>query len=83
MSTPSHPQRLVLDTNVCLDLFVFRDPRWTGLLQAMRDGRAKFFLGVAGNFVRATPDSDVTESAMRRCRRPVQSANGFAGKQWP
>jgi putative PIN family toxin of toxin-antitoxin system len=41
MSTPSHPQRLVLDTNVCLDLFVFRDPRWTGLLQAMRDGRVQ------------------------------------------
>src|SRR5450830_272467 len=27
--------RIVLDTNVCLDLFVFRDPRWAGLLQAM------------------------------------------------
>jgi molybdopterin-dependent oxidoreductase alpha subunit len=37
-------------------------------IRAMRDGRAKFFLGVAGNFVRATPDSDVTEAAMRRCR---------------
>ena len=34
----------------------------------MRDGRAKVFLGVAGNFVRATPDSEVTEAAMRRCR---------------
>jgi molybdopterin-dependent oxidoreductase alpha subunit len=37
-------------------------------IRAMRDGRATFFLGVAGNFVRATPDSDVTEAAMRRCR---------------
>ncbi|GAA4846827.1 FdhF/YdeP family oxidoreductase [Saccharopolyspora rosea] len=37
-------------------------------IRAMRDGRAKFFLGVAGNFVRATPDSDVTEEAMRNCR---------------
>ncbi|MFF3286605.1 FdhF/YdeP family oxidoreductase [Streptomyces sp. NPDC003023] len=37
-------------------------------IRAMRDGRAKFFLGVAGNFVRATPDSEVTEQAMRRCR---------------
>ncbi|MDX2642564.1 FdhF/YdeP family oxidoreductase [Streptomyces sp. PA03-1a] len=37
-------------------------------IRAMRDGEAKFFLGVAGNFVRATPDSDVTERAMRRCR---------------
>ncbi|WDZ94611.1 PIN domain-containing protein [Herbaspirillum sp. WKF16] len=31
-------QRLVLDTNVCLDLFVFRDPRWAALLQALEDG---------------------------------------------
>lgn len=29
---------------------------------------AKVFVGVAGNFVRATPDSEVTERAMRRCR---------------
>lgn len=29
--------RVVLDTNVCLDLFVFRDPRWDTLLQALRD----------------------------------------------
>lgn len=29
--------RVVLDTNVCLDLFVFRDPRWSGLLQAMEN----------------------------------------------
>jgi molybdopterin-dependent oxidoreductase alpha subunit len=37
-------------------------------IRAMRDGRVKFFLGVAGNFVRATPDSGLTERAMRRCR---------------
>ena len=29
------PSLLVLDTNICLDLFVFRDPRWKALLQAM------------------------------------------------
>ncbi len=29
-------RRIVLDTNVCLDLFVFRDPRWNGLLQALQ-----------------------------------------------
>ena len=28
--------RIVLDTNVCLDLFVFRDPRWQHLLNAMQ-----------------------------------------------
>ena len=27
--------RIVLDTNVCLDLFVFHDPRWQRLLQAL------------------------------------------------
>jgi len=32
------PKRIVLDTNVCLDLFVFRDPRWNALLAGLRDG---------------------------------------------
>ncbi|MDB5840953.1 MAG: putative toxin-antitoxin system toxin component, family [Herminiimonas sp.] len=32
------PNRIVLDTNVCLDLFVFRDPRWAALLAALKDG---------------------------------------------
>ena len=32
------PKRIVLDTNVCLDLFVFCDPRWQELLAALRDG---------------------------------------------
>jgi len=32
------PKRIVIDTNVCLDLFVFRDPRWSALLQALQDG---------------------------------------------
>lgn len=32
------PKRIVLDTNVCLDLFVFHDPRWAELHQALRDG---------------------------------------------
>lgn len=32
------PKRIVLDTNVCLDLFVFRDPRWSALLAALRLG---------------------------------------------
>ncbi|GAA0682077.1 FdhF/YdeP family oxidoreductase [Kitasatospora atroaurantiaca] len=37
-------------------------------IKAMLEGRAKVFLGVAGNFARATPDSQVTEKAMRQCR---------------
>ena len=32
------PQRIVLDTNVCLDLFVFHDPRWAALLAALESG---------------------------------------------
>lgn len=35
------PKRIVIDTNVCLDLFVFRDPRWATLLAALKDGSAK------------------------------------------
>ena len=31
-------KRVILDTNVCLDLFVFRDPRWALLLAALKDG---------------------------------------------
>ncbi|MER6980598.1 FdhF/YdeP family oxidoreductase [Streptomyces carpinensis] len=53
--------------------FGFTPPTRHGLdsvnaIRAMRDGTARVFLGVAGNFVRATPDSLVTEEAMRRCR---------------
>ncbi|MEU6357310.1 FdhF/YdeP family oxidoreductase [Streptomyces sp. NPDC047072] len=53
--------------------FAFTPPTAHGLdsvdsIRAMRDGRAKVFVGVAGNFVRATPDSDVTEQALRNCR---------------
>jgi putative PIN family toxin of toxin-antitoxin system len=33
------PQKLiVIDTNVCLDLFVFQDPRWASLLAALESG---------------------------------------------
>lgn len=35
---PVPPKRIVLDTNVCLDLFVFHDPRWAALLAAIESG---------------------------------------------
>ena len=35
---PKPAQKLVLDTNVCLDLFVFLDPRCDALLAAMQSG---------------------------------------------
>ncbi|EON24486.1 oxidoreductase alpha (molybdopterin) subunit [Nocardioides sp. CF8] len=41
-------------------------------VRAMRDGAASVFIGVAGNFVRAMSDSDVTEAALRNCRLTVQ-----------
>jgi putative PIN family toxin of toxin-antitoxin system len=32
------PQKVVIDTNVCLDLFVFNDPRWAKLVAAIDSG---------------------------------------------
>lgn len=37
----SSVQHIVIDTNVCLDLFVFEDPRWAALLDALSSGRVK------------------------------------------
>ena len=37
------PKRIVIDTNVCLDLFVFRDPRWSTLLEALESGTIQAF----------------------------------------
>lgn len=57
--------------------FGFDPPRKHGLdavntIHAMHDGKVKVFVGVAGNFARATPDSDFTEEALRRCRLTAQ-----------
>jgi molybdopterin-dependent oxidoreductase alpha subunit len=41
-------------------------------IRAMRDGRAKVFMGMGGNFAMATPDSPVTEAALRSCALTVQ-----------
>lgn len=35
---PKLVKRIVLDTNVCLDLFVFRDTRWAPLMHALKTG---------------------------------------------
>ncbi|AYJ47140.1 FdhF/YdeP family oxidoreductase [Rhodococcus sp. P1Y] len=56
--------------------FGFEPPREHGLdtvdsIRAMRDGKASFFLGLGGNFVQATPDSDVTFAAMRKLSMTV------------
>ena len=35
---PAPAKPIILDTNVCLDLFVFHDPRWAPLLAALESG---------------------------------------------
>ncbi len=57
-------------------VFGFEPPRAHGhnvvnAVQAMVDGRAKVFIGLGGNFVRAVPDWTVAEAAMRRLRLTV------------
>ncbi|MFJ4773899.1 FdhF/YdeP family oxidoreductase [Streptomyces uncialis] len=56
--------------------FGFTPPRAHGYdvvraIRALRDGDAKVFLAMGGNFVSASPDTDVTEAAMRRARLTV------------
>ena len=41
-------------------------------IRAMRDGQARVFLGMGGNFAAATPDTAVTEAALRHCALTVQ-----------
>ncbi|MER6214983.1 FdhF/YdeP family oxidoreductase [Streptomyces sp. NPDC001272] len=40
-------------------------------IEALRDGHAKVFFAMGGNFVGATPDTEVTEAAMRRASLTV------------
>jgi molybdopterin-dependent oxidoreductase alpha subunit len=40
-------------------------------IRAMRDGRASVFVGMGGNFASATPDTQVTEAALRSCSLTV------------
>src|SRR6185295_15493583 len=41
-------------------------------IRAMRDGRVSVFMAMGGNFVSATPDTHVTEAALRNCTLTVQ-----------
>ncbi|MHB9756845.1 FdhF/YdeP family oxidoreductase [Streptomyces sp. BYX5S] len=52
-------------------------PREPGLdtvrgIAAMANGEAKVFVGMGGNFVRAAPDTEYTEQALRNCELTVQ-----------
>ncbi|MGV9941840.1 FdhF/YdeP family oxidoreductase [Streptomyces sp. NPDC003401] len=56
--------------------FGFAPPREHGFdvvraIRALRDGEAKLFFAMGGNFVSASPDTEVTEAAMRRARLTV------------
>jgi len=37
------PKRIIIDTNVCLDLFVFHDLRWNDILHALKNGELKAY----------------------------------------
>lgn len=41
-------------------------------IRAMHDGRAKVFFALGGNFLQATPDTDFTAAALRKCSLTVQ-----------
>ncbi|MFI6683474.1 FdhF/YdeP family oxidoreductase [Streptomyces sp. NPDC050485] len=56
--------------------FGFAPPRHHGYdvvrsIEALRDGKAKVFFAMGGNFVGATPDTEVTEAAMRQASLTV------------
>ncbi|HEX5885151.1 MAG TPA: FdhF/YdeP family oxidoreductase [Pyrinomonadaceae bacterium] len=53
--------------------FNFNPPRNHGFdtvraIQAMHDGQGKVFFALGGNFLSATPDTEFTTAALRRCR---------------
>ncbi len=55
------------------ETFDFEPPRNHGFdtvraIHAMHDGGAKVFFALGGNFLSATPDTDFTAAALRRCR---------------
>jgi molybdopterin-dependent oxidoreductase alpha subunit len=67
--------------------FHFEPPRHHGFdtvaaLQAMHDGRAKVFFGMGGNFLSATPDTQFTAEAMRRCRLTVHISTKLHRGHW-
>jgi molybdopterin-dependent oxidoreductase alpha subunit len=60
-------------------VFGFEPPRTEGFdtigaIEAMRDGRAKVFFAMGGNFATATPDTTATHAALRNCALTVHVA---------
>ncbi|MEO8732978.1 MAG: molybdopterin dinucleotide binding domain-containing protein, partial [Flavobacteriales bacterium] len=59
------------------DRYGFKSPRKNGTdvvaaIEAMRDGKGKVFFALGGNFISATPDSEVTAKALMNCDLTVQ-----------
>ncbi|MFV0532642.1 MAG: FdhF/YdeP family oxidoreductase [Cumulibacter sp.] len=57
--------------------FSFTSPREHGYdtvntIRAMRDGEIDLFMAMGGNFLKASPDTAVTEAALRSCAMTVQ-----------
>jgi molybdopterin-dependent oxidoreductase alpha subunit len=57
--------------------FAFEPPREHGTdtvetIKAMRAGKIRFFLGLGGNFLAATPDTEYTAKALQNCRVTAQ-----------
>ncbi len=57
--------------------FNFEPPRAHGFdvvesIEAMHESRAKVFVGMGGNFISATPDTEITAEALRKCDLTVQ-----------
>lgn len=59
------------------EAFGFEPPREHGFdtvhaIEAMKSGDAEVFVGMGGNFLSATPDTDYTAEALRNCSLTVQ-----------
>ncbi|HXD79858.1 MAG TPA: FdhF/YdeP family oxidoreductase [Puia sp.] len=68
------PTKQLLDS--LATIFGFAPPREPGFdvvnaIRAMHDGRASVFFAMGGNFLSATPDTDFTAAALRRCSLTV------------
>ncbi|WP_118976688.1 FdhF/YdeP family oxidoreductase [Taibaiella koreensis] len=62
--------------NAIEDQFGFTPPKEHGYdvvesIKAMHQGKAKVFIAMGGNFLSATPDTNYTAAALRRCRLTV------------
>ncbi|QWP76449.1 PIN domain-containing protein [Lysobacter sp. K5869] len=78
--------RIVLDSNVCLDLFAFRDPAAAPLLQALRSGAVAAVTDVACreewhrilDYPNLALSADVRESCLREYDELLRPFDGFA-----